>query len=120
VPQVITPPAPGQEEDRSKNWYKAEALRKIKADLAVVHNECQGWARDHIEYAMAEILQAQGQLSEHFREEALRARMIDDRTHQDKERRMLGIKDSKDKRRNTRKRKRIGTSKSPINLSLVK
>lgn len=33
MPQVVTPPAMGMQEQASKNWYTAEALRKVKSDL---------------------------------------------------------------------------------------
>lgn len=31
--QVITPPAVGEHEKAGKNWYRAEALRKVVGDL---------------------------------------------------------------------------------------
>lgn len=37
--QVVTPPSMGMQEQASKNWYHAEALRKVKSDLVnVMHN----------------------------------------------------------------------------------
>ncbi len=37
MPQVITPPSMGHEEAASKNWYRAEALRKVLGDLINVY-----------------------------------------------------------------------------------
>lgn len=39
MPQIITPPQAGIQEDASKNWYRAEALRKIALDLDNVYIE---------------------------------------------------------------------------------
>ena len=36
---VITSPSAGIQETASKNWYRAEALRKIKFDLVNVFND---------------------------------------------------------------------------------
>jgi hypothetical protein len=39
--QVITPPAIGMQEQISKNWYRAEALRKIKHDLINAYSDTE-------------------------------------------------------------------------------
>ena len=39
--QIITPPSIGHEEAASKNWYRAEALRKVLLDLSTVYAEVE-------------------------------------------------------------------------------
>ena len=39
--QIITPPPPATQEQASKNWYRAEALRKIKTELVGVYNDAE-------------------------------------------------------------------------------
>jgi hypothetical protein len=41
MPQIITPPPADPQELASKNWYRAESLRKIKTDLINVYNEVE-------------------------------------------------------------------------------
>jgi len=39
MPQVITPPSAGMQEEAAKNWHRAEALRRINNDLARIVGE---------------------------------------------------------------------------------
>ena len=60
MPQIITPPQAGIQEDATKNWYRAEALRKITLDLDNVYieiSEATGAAHE-LRKALSAILEA--------------------------------------------------------------
>ena len=62
--QVITPPTVGHEEDRAKDWYRAEALRKLYNELSNICGEIYGTkAAAHLVKAMAAISEARKLLS---------------------------------------------------------
>lgn len=62
--QVITQPQLGQQEEESKNWYRAEALRKISNELQGILN-CMpnGIAREKVVRALNAIADARKLLS---------------------------------------------------------
>jgi len=51
--QIVTPPPSGHVEQESKNWYRAEALRKVLLDLSNVYAEVEdGPARRELKNAI--------------------------------------------------------------------
>ena len=57
--QIVTPPSIGIQEQSSKNWYRAEALRKVVADLTSIYNDVEDEpARREIKNALESIEEA--------------------------------------------------------------
>jgi hypothetical protein len=57
--QIVTPPSIGMAEQSSKNWYRAEALRKVIADLSSIYNDVEDEpARRELKNALESIEEA--------------------------------------------------------------
>lgn len=66
--QVITPPSIGIGEQQSKDWYRAEALRKVKGELVNIYQDIENEpARREVKIAMDSIEAARMHLDPRLR-----------------------------------------------------